>query len=161
MRRTGQVQGAAQQQFSAARSMGRSVLAGLILSITTSPWQPPAGLGRSVVDHIQNLELSGWAVRQSYVRNYLLWRNDARQRSGRPTLVLPFFSERAPRQVMAMLVLADLLAAERRTAPSRTMSSLVERQTALCLRETGLTPAELDDLAEGLLVTAIVNNWLL
>lgn len=161
MRRTSHIQGVAKGQNSAARGMGGAALERVGLLLTTSPWQAPAELRGVLVDHIGNLQLGGWTVREAHIRNYLLWRSATRQRAGAPVIVLPRFSRHVPRRAMNTLVLADLLAAERRLAKHQAALRLTERQSILSVRETGLEPEELMDLASELLVSAVQKNWLL
>jgi len=146
---------------SAIPNAGTRPILRILLTLTTSPWQPPAGLGRGLADYLGNLELSGWTLRQALLRNYLLWRN-AKQRSlAKPILLLPRFAERAPQGAVTVLVLADIMAAERRTTRRPWPAGLLERQRALALAEAGLEPVELAELAEAHLVTAVARNWLL
>ena len=156
MARAGNIHSAAPTQMAETRPFAR-----LLLTLTTSSWQPPIGLGRRLTDHLGNLELSGWTLRQALLRNYLLWRHGRQQASGQPILVLPQFAERAPRGPVAVLVLADLMVAERRATRQPLRAGLIERQRALALAEAGLEPAEVAELAEAHLVTAVARNWLL
>lgn len=137
----------------------RSVMARLGLVFTTSPWTPPLGLGAALIDHIGGLGLSGWSIRQAHLRNYLLWRSGLGLDPRHPVLVLPRFSERAPRRVIIVLVLADLLAAERRAALAP--HGLRERHLALSLNQTGLDPVALAEHADRLLTRAAEKSWLL
>ncbi len=62
---------------------------------------------------------------------------------------------------MTILVLADLLATERRVASHQAALRLADTHAALSRRETGLEPVELMELASDLLVSAAQENWIL
>lgn len=132
-----------------------------LLVLTTTRWTDHPAVSHAMANHLANLRLSGWSVRRAPMRNYLLWRQRSRRQLDEAFLVLPSFAAHVPRHVATALVLADLLAAERRSTYQALAANLAGRQAALSLSQTGLTPPDLAAFADALLPRAAENGWLL
>lgn len=132
----------------------------VLLALTTQPWTHQRHRSAPYAAYLEAMQLSGWSLRTAHARNYLLWRNGRRRRSGETILVLPEFSERAPLRIERLVVLADLLESERFTSPTASRDMLA-RQSALAMSEFGMTLDGLADTAEMALVSAVRNGWLL
>lgn len=142
-------------------NLAQPLVSRLLLVLTTTPWADHPALSHAVSDHLANLDLSGWTIRRAPARNYLLWRQRGWLQSNEAVLVLPNFAAHVPRHVATALVLADILAVERRSARRPLSVPLMQRHAALSLSQTGLSPPDLASFADALLLRAVENGWLL